>query len=68
MLLQSDIKDYLRDLMYLEEDALNALKINPDICNQNCKKIYDNIVEKQIIITKMIDLINTSEINENEPN
>lgn len=61
MLLQSDIKDYLRDLLYIEEDALEALRKNKIESNKNLIRIQDNIIEKQTIISKMVNLINFSE-------
>ncbi|MBP9758912.1 hypothetical protein KBD45_04385 [Candidatus Dojkabacteria bacterium] len=66
MLLQSDIKDYLRDLLYIEEDVLGLLNKNKTKSSKLCEKIHDNIVEKQIIISRMVNLINISEENQNE--
>jgi len=56
MIDNSQIKTYLRDLFYLEEDVLNLLKKTQIPKNQK-NIVSDNINEKQVIITKIIHLL-----------
>lgn len=56
MLRTNEIKNFLRDLMYVEEDAYQVCR-NLDVPFGSKTRILDNIKEKQIIIAKIINLI-----------
>lgn len=54
---ESDIKSVLRDLFYLQEEAFNLVKqVHCDV--QKKQRILDNLNEKQVILTKMIQFFN----------
>jgi len=58
MIEPQDIISYLRDLLYVEEQALNVLQdIDTDEHNNNIlKKVRDRIIQKQIIVARIVSL------------
>ncbi|MDP3985554.1 MAG: hypothetical protein Q8P82_02205 [bacterium] len=55
MITDADIKSYLRDLVYLEEEVLKRLE-NSSLPERFKNRIRDNVVEKQIMVTKIVAL------------
>lgn len=56
MLPNKDIKSFLRDLVYLEETAMDLAR-GADVSAEDRQRIIDNLVEKQVIITKILAFI-----------
>lgn len=56
MMTKQDVGEYFRDLFYLEEHVLDQLKL-ADLPQKIREQIQDNILEKQVIITKLLNLI-----------
>lgn len=61
MLTKADLKEYLKEIFYIEEDALLVAK-KLAIPKQKQQRIYDNIAEKQRIVARIISLINEEEL------
>jgi hypothetical protein len=57
MITSADIKDYVRDLFELIEVELDLIEQHNDSQNEHLKIIKDNLIEKQTILTKMLNLI-----------
>lgn len=56
MLPSSDLKGFLRDLVYLQEDTWNLVE-KTDLPKDIQTRIKDNIQEKQVILGKIIAMI-----------
>lgn len=59
MITESDIKSDLRDLVYLEEEAYGLLR-HSALPTKEKQRILDNLQEKQVILTKMIQFFNAN--------
>lgn len=55
MLPANDLKNFLRDLVYLQEETRNLVK-QTNLSEELQKRVMDNIQEKQIILSKIIAL------------
>lgn len=53
MLPNKDLKGFLRDLVYMEETAI-TLAQQSNVSAHDRKRIVDNLIEKQVIITKIL--------------
>jgi hypothetical protein len=61
MLTKAELKDYLKEIFYIEEDALMIANKVP-LPTHNQKRIHDNIAEKQRIVARIISLINEEKL------
>jgi len=56
MLELKDIKGYFRDLVYIQEDAIGQVR-KSGLPKKDEARIISTLQKKQIIITKIIDLL-----------
>lgn len=56
MINDSDIKTYARDLFYTQEDILKLLS-QTRIPKKIRDQLHDNCIKKQVILTKILNLI-----------
>lgn len=56
MLQLKDIKGYFRDLVYIQEDTIGQVR-KAKLDKENEERIINTLQKKQIIITKVIDLL-----------
>lgn len=64
MITKEDIKIYLRDLIYIQEDVYNIIANSRNLSKKNKAILLDNVKEKQIIITKLIQFFNSKKYYE----
>ncbi len=61
MITGSDLKEYLKELFYVLEDAyLSAESAELTVAERG--RLMDNLREKEVIVSKLIGMINTLDI------
>ncbi|KXK27348.1 MAG: hypothetical protein TR69_WS6001000223 [candidate division WS6 bacterium OLB20] len=62
MMNTSAIRSYFRDLTYNQEESLALLEdIKQQLSLHDYERVKDNLIEKQIIITKIIDYLDNEQ-------